>query len=181
MRVAFSDERVDKSPGQTLIVGVGNRLLGDEGIGPHIIDHLLKLPMPPDVSIVDCGCDLLNLVSYLDKPQKIILVDAIRAGGKPGQIHRFDFNELQGAQTKSHSAHQMKVVDVLRLLKQVCPCLADCKFILIGIEPKAIYLSTDLSKEVRDSIVDLTGLLLQETSLSREREEPSTAIKGELN
>ena len=165
MSIDLSKEKRNESLGEILVVGVGNRLLGDEGIGPHIVDNLLQLPMPPHVSILDCGCDLLNLVSYLNRPQKIIVVDAICAGGKPGEIHKFDFKELEITQAKTCSAHQVQMTDAIELLKQVCPCLTDCEITVIGIEPKAIELSADLSKEVRESIADLTRLLLAEISL----------------
>lgn len=184
MSVALSKEKRNESLNQTLIVGVGNRLLGDEGIGPHIVDNLSQLSMPPGVSVLDCGCDLLNLVSHIDKPQKIIVVDAIRAGGKPGRIHKFDFNELETMQAKTHSAHQVQITDALKLLKQVCPCLTNCEITVIGIEPKVTELSTDLSKEVRESIADLTRLLLEEISLPsvfQEAEEQGAVIKAGLN
>jgi hydrogenase maturation protease len=155
---------------QTLIVGVGNPLLGDEGIGPYAVRNLSQLPMPPDVDLLDCGCDLLNLVSYLpdswqagiDKPKKIIILDAIRAGGRPGRVYRFDLDELETIQTTTRSAHQLQTVDALRLLKKVCPCLSRCEIIVIGIEPKVMELSGDLSEEVTESIADLTRLVLEE-------------------
>lgn len=147
---------------QTLIVGVGNPLLGDEGIGPYAVRNLSRLPMPPGVDILDCGCDLLNLVSYTDKPKKILVLDAIRAGGKPGRIYKFDFAELETIQTTTRSAHQLQTLDALRLLRKVCPCLSRCEITVIGIEPKVIELSGDLSEEVRESIADLTRLVLEE-------------------
>lgn len=165
MSTALSKEKRHGSLRQTLIVGVGNRLLGDEGIGPHIADHLSRLSMPPGVGVLDCGCDLLNLVSYIDEPRKIVLVDAIRAGGKPGQIHKFGFSDLEAVQVRTQSAHQVQVVDALRLLRQVHPCLADCEIIVIGIEPKAVELNTDLSTEVTESIAELTRLVLEEISV----------------
>lgn len=145
-----------------LIVGVGNPLLGDEGIGPYVVRNLSQLPMPADVEILDCGCDLLNLVSYIDEPKKIIILDAIRAGGKPGRIYRFDLNELETMQTVTRSAHQLPMADAIRLLKKVCPCLSGCEIVIIGIEPRVMELGGDLSKEVRESIADLTRLVTEE-------------------
>lgn len=150
---------------QILIVGVGNPLLGDEGVGPCAIRHLSQLPMPPDVDLLDCGCDLLNLLSYIDEPKKIILLDAIRAGGKPGRIYRFDFSELETMQIKTGSAHQLQTIDALRLLRKVCPRLSRCEIIVIGIEPKVMELSGDLSEEVRESIADLTRLVRKECGI----------------
>jgi len=115
--VPASKIMANESPGQTLIVGVGNPLLGDEAIGPYIVKNLRQMAMPDNVRILDCGCDLLNLASYIDKPRKIIVIDAIRAGAKPGQIHIFDLDELEIIQTQRNSAHQLQIVDALRLLK----------------------------------------------------------------
>jgi len=158
-------EKANTSHGSIIVVGVGNRLLGDEGVGEHIIDKLSKIPMPTHVSIINCGCDLFSLMSYLNKPRKIIVVDAIRAGGKPGKIHKFDYSELGVSQAEMHSAHQVATRDALRLLKQVYPGLANCEITVIGIEPKTIELSTDLSKEVKGRIADVTRLVLEEISL----------------
>ena len=162
----------DEALKQTLIVGVGNPLLGDEGIGLHAVRNLSQLPMPANVGLLDCGCDLLNLVAYLpnsrqagaDKLKKIIILDAIRGGGKPGRIYRFDFAELETIQTQTRSAHQLQTVDALRLLKKVCPCLSRCEIVVMGIEPKAMQLSGDLSQEVRESIADLIRLVREECS-----------------
>ena len=166
MNVSASAKKTNLSPGQTLIVGVGNPLLGDEGVGCHIIEMLSGIALPSDVRILDCGCNLLNLASYINRPQRIILIDAVRAGGKPGQIHRFDFEELDTIKTESPSAHQFRIVDVLRLLKRVYPSLMCCKITIMGIEPGAIGLSTELSKEVKDNIANLTRLVIEEVSFA---------------
>ena len=157
-------EKTNKSHKNIIIVGVGNRLLGDEGVGLHIIDNLSKIPMPSHVNIIDCGCDLLSLTAYLNKPQKIVIIDAIRAGGKPGEIYRFDYNKLPTTKGETQSGHQIGTIDVLRLLKSVYPVMADSEIILIGVEPKMLELSTDLSQEVRGSIADVTRLVIEEIS-----------------
>jgi hydrogenase maturation protease len=166
MSVSASTKKRNASSGQTLIVGVGNPLLGDEGVGWHIIENLRQMAMPADVSILDCGCDLLNLASCIDKPRRIIVIDAIRAGGKPGQIHTFDFDELDAIGTKSSSAHQLRIVDALRLLKQAYPCLTCCRITVMGIEPGALGLSTELSEEVNENIANLTRLVYEEVSFA---------------
>ena len=159
-------EREKKSHRKTIIVGVGNRLLGDEGVGLHVIDNLSQIPMPSNVDVVDCGCDLLSLIPHLNKPQKIIVIDAIRAGGKPGEIYRLDYNELKTRGVEMQSSHQVRATDALGLLKQIYPVLAGCEIIVIGIEPEAMELSTCLSEKVRESIADVVRLILEEISCS---------------
>lgn len=162
MSATFLMKKADKSCGNITIVGVGNRLLGDEGVGLHITDGLSQIPMPSHVNIIDCGCDLLSLIACIDKPERIIIIDAIRAGGKPGEIYSFDFRRLTTAKVEMCSAHQVKIVDVLRLMKLVCPALTDCEIVVIGVEPKTMRLSSDLSKEVSQSIVKVTRFVLKE-------------------
>jgi hydrogenase maturation protease len=171
MNASASAKKRSQSPGQTFIVAVGNPLLGDEGVGCHIVEKLSQMAMPADICILDCGCDLLNLASFMDRPRRIIVIDAVRAGGKPGQIHRFDFDELDsirtlGQGTESSSAHQLQIVDTLRLLKQSYPCLTSCKITIMGIEPGALGLSTELSEEVNENVADLTRLVVEEVSFA---------------
>jgi len=83
----------------------------------------------------------------------------------PGQIHIFNLDELDAIQTQKASAHQFRIVDALRLLKQTYLCLACCKITVLGIEPGVLELSTELSEEVNESIANLTGLVLEEISL----------------
>ena len=147
------------------IVGVGNRLLGDEGVGLHIIDKLSQIPIPPYVNIVDCGCDLLNLTAYINKPERVIIIDAIRAGGEPGEIYSFDYSRLTAMKIHLCSAHQVNIVDALRLIKLIYPSLADCEIIVIGVEPKTMKLGSGLSKEVSESVAEVIGYVLEEISL----------------
>ena len=138
--------------------------MGDEGVGGHIIDNLLKVPIPVNVTVLDCGCDLLSLSSYPNKPQKVILIDAVRTGGKPGEIYRFDYDQLKHTGAQLGSAHQIPTVGALELLKHLCPNFADSEIIIVGIEPKAIKLGTSLSQEVKGSIDGAIKLVFDEIS-----------------
>jgi hydrogenase maturation protease len=158
-------KKADKPHSEIMIVGVGNRLLGDEGVGLHIIDKLSQIPIPPYVNIVDCGCDLLNLMAYLNKPERVIIIDAIRAGGEPGEIYSLDFSRLTTTKVEMCSAHQIKTVDALRLIKLIYPSLADCEILVIGVEPKTMKLGSDLSKEVSESITEVIGYVLERMSV----------------
>ena len=73
-----------------LVVGVGNVLLGDEGVGCHVAHALEELSLP-DVKVIDGGTcpDALQLVEGADK---LVIVDAVKGGGMPGQVYRFSFS-----------------------------------------------------------------------------------------
>jgi hydrogenase maturation protease len=158
------ERATNKSHKDVIVVGIGNRLLGDEGAGLHIIDNLSRIPLPSNVNIIDCGCDLFDLMSSLNKPKKIIIIDAIRAGGKPGEIYRFDYSQLATMKEKIHSAHQVTTMEVLRLLKSIYSVLANSEIIVIGVEPKTLELGNNLSQEVEERIADVTRLVIEEIS-----------------
>lgn len=160
------EKKTNKSHKNIIIAGVGNRLLGDEGLGLHIIDNLSQILMPSNVNIIDCGCDLFSLIPHLNKPQKIIVIDAIRAGGKPGEIYRLDYSELETRGVKMRSSHQVGAIDALGLLKKIYPVLADCEVVIIGLEPKIIELSTSLSEKVIESTADVLRLVFGEIHYS---------------
>ena len=162
VRSTRPENRPSASSGKILVVGVGNRLLGDEGIGPHIIDRLSRTHMSPNVDMIDCGCDLLSLALYMGQPEKIIVIDVIRGEGRPGEIYRFDYTRPTAANTKMRSAHQLGTADVLYLLKLAYPALANTNITVIGVEPKTMELNAGLSKEVKKSIPELMRLALEE-------------------
>lgn len=164
MKDAFPGEQPNTSPSRVLVVGVGNRLLGDEGVGPRIVDSLSRMTLPSYVDVVDCGCDLLSIVLYLNRPKKIIVVDVIRAGGRPGRIYRLDCGRLTATKPNMRSAHQVGTADVLHLLKLACPALVITEIIVIGVEPRTMESTTDLSKEVKKSIPELMRIVFEEIS-----------------
>ncbi|MBI5639469.1 MAG: hydrogenase maturation protease [Nitrospirae bacterium] len=70
----------------TLVLGVGNLLRRDDGIGIHVIRELERAGLPESVRILDGGTAGLDLVTYLEGIDRLIIVDALIADGKPGDI-----------------------------------------------------------------------------------------------
>jgi len=71
-----------------VVIGVGNLLLKDEGIGIHAVQALQELDFPPDVKLIDGGTSP-DIIAYTRAGDKLIIVDAAKAGGEPGTIYRF--------------------------------------------------------------------------------------------
>ena len=69
-----------------LILGIGNYLMGDEGVGVHAIQRLEKLPWPEYVDLLDGGTGGFHLLSYLTDYPKVILIDATMDGDAPGTV-----------------------------------------------------------------------------------------------
>jgi hydrogenase maturation protease len=79
----------------TLIAGIGNILLGDDGLGPAVVRYLQQhCELPPGVEAVDLGTPGLDLALYLSRCDKVILVDAVDAPGMPGELRMYRGAEL---------------------------------------------------------------------------------------
>ena len=74
------------TPGSILILGIGNYLMGDEGVGVHAIKALEQEPVPPGVSLLDGGTGGFHLLSYLQDYPTVLLIDATMDGGSPGTV-----------------------------------------------------------------------------------------------
>jgi hydrogenase maturation protease len=142
------------------VLGIGNLLLKDEGIGVHLVEKLASIVDDANVRIIDAGTypDFLSLVE--DNLDKLIIVDAVKNGDTPGTIYRFSFDvvDLEGA--PPFSIHDIGVVDSLRTMalfnKQ------PKSTVVIGIEPGTMDFGLELSPEVEEKLPKIIDLVLQE-------------------
>jgi hydrogenase maturation protease len=142
------------------VLGIGNLLLKDEGIGVHLVQKLAGVVDEANVNIIDAGTspDFLSLVD--DNLDKLIIIDAVKTGDKPGTIYRFNSDDIDADATLPVSAHNVGVLDSLRTMalfnKQ------PKSTVIIGIEPGTIDFGLDLSPEIEDRLPEMMKLVLQE-------------------
>lgn len=150
--------------GKKLVVGVGNLLLKDDGVGVHIIRALEGRPLPPDVELIDggtAGCDLLPLLAGAEK---IVIIDALRGGGPPGAIYRLTPEEC-GRQTVDGtiSLHDFGILVALHDLQLVED--KPVRAVIIGVEPGEIDWGMELTPRVKGKIPRILELIEQELDL----------------
>ena len=149
------------------VVGIGNVLLRDEGIGCHVAHALEEIPLT-DVRIIDGGTcpDILQFVEGADK---LVIVDAVRGGGTPGQIYRFHPEDVTLEQKPFLSLHDMSLVDNLMLTK-FRHSIGET--IIIGIEPREMDWGLELSAELQEKIPQIIDAILSELN--------NTSPKGDM-
>ena len=125
-----------------LILGIGNELLSDDGVGIHAIRLLEKNP-PSNTTIVDGGTDFLSLIPYLEQCSKALVIDAMDAGGPPGTIYECSVNELTRPD-HDYSLHELGLISIMEFIE---PDRRPTIHIL-GIQPGRIAYGTDLSEPV---------------------------------
>jgi len=108
-----------------LILGCGNRLIGDDGFGPAVAQRLMTdFSIPPDVCVVDAGTSVRTILfdtALSDvKPSKIVIVDALDCGRRPGELFCLDIDSLPEIKLDDFSMHQIPTSNLLRELRDIC-------------------------------------------------------------
>ena len=139
-------------PPQTIaIVGVGNLLLSDDGAGIHAIRRLRGDSRVSSMArLIDGGTVGTDLLAEVCGCEKLLIVDAVNAGLPPGTTIRMDFSGPDAQKIDTRNAHQFGIqglLDDLRLLGQ-----APRQVVLVGVQPAAMGLGTQLSPEVAGAL-----------------------------
>jgi hydrogenase maturation protease len=142
-----------------VVIGVGNLLQRDEGIGIHAIQALEKMNLPADVKLVDGGTSP-DLIAYTRVGEKMIIIDCAKAGGKPGTIYRFKPEDLTAGKAALTSAHEMGVVENLKLMEMTGN--KPKNVVIIGIEPAEIDWGMELSATLKKTLPELVKVVLGE-------------------
>jgi hydrogenase maturation protease len=143
-----------------LIMGVGNLLLSDEGIGVHVAQRMMEMDLPPNVHVVEGGTDGFGLINVILEADRLILVDAVRGGGKPGSIYRFDIEDCPAdADIFKTSAHQISILEVINLSGLIG---STPRTTIIGVEPESLEMGMNLSPEVEAKLPKVIKMILEE-------------------
>lgn len=137
-----------------LIAGVGNRLMGDDGFGPRVIDLLSSAPLPENVEARDIGTAGLTIATDLDEYDLVVFVDSVNLEGKPGQLYKsgimVEEEEGDAAELSRFTLHEVGLEGLLKFAKAIGALPP--RVILIGCKPKALGPSLKLSPEVEDAL-----------------------------
>ena len=144
-----------------LVLGLGNVLLGDDGLGAAALARIeRRYRTPPGVRLEDGGTLGLSLLGLLAESDRVILVDAVCTGSPPGTLVRIDGEEVVDAVRERLSPHQIGVADLLDAAR-----LIDCyptTVTLLGLAPEAIVLSVARSSAVDASLDELVEAIARE-------------------
>ena len=152
-----------------LVLGLGNILLRDEGVGAHVAALLQKEPLPADVEVVDGGTAALDALLLVEGIDKLVVIDALRAGQKPGTIYRAKFQAgekhrltelLAGQDGSKISLHQVGLIDALAVAGRL-NCLPE-EIVIIGVEPAEVGYGLELTDEVDQKIPEIIDTVVKE-------------------
>lgn len=157
-----------------LILGLGNPLQADDGVGCRLIEALATRELPSDVEALDGGAPGIGLINLLEGRRRVIIVDAAEMGRPAGAIVRFRPEEvtLTGS-AERFSLHRTAVADALALARALDLPLPE--IIFFGVQPGRIGWSDALGPEVAATLPALVEAVLAEARREAARVTPSQA------
>ena len=150
-----------KSEGRIVVLGIGNLLLKDEGVGVHLIQELEKETLPPNVELIDGGTSTLNVLPEIKGAKKIIVIDAMKAGDEPGSIYRCQPKDLIPASDAPVSLHHIDFLQALKMAKLLGDDLEE-QTVIYGVEPEEISWEIGLSPAIKKKMAKLKELVIEE-------------------
>jgi len=146
---------------KTLVLGVGNRIMSDEGIGVHLVERLCdKFSLPEEIQVLDGGTLGLDLIYFLEGIENLLIVDAVQADLEPGEMIRLQDDAVPAFMSLKISPHQVGVPDMLfaAKLRDVIPQ----RIVLWGVQPSLVELGMDLSPLLESKMDTLMAHVLEE-------------------
>ena len=143
------------------VVGIGNILMGDEGIGVVVVNLLEKKKYTEEIDFIDAGTSFFYVAPSLKNYDKVVIIDTVCEGKAPGTVYRFEMNDIEKTENNGMlSLHDLGVMQSIKLEKLVGGFPEDVVF--FGIEPKSIALSMELSDEIQEKVEEIIDKIINE-------------------
>lgn len=133
---------------EILILGLGNLLMSDDGLGVWVIEELKKKEWKDNILCLEAGSGIINCLAAISVSQKLMVVDAIKGGGKPGSLYSFSEEKILGQNTSN--PHGLSLPEVLWLARKINGLPKEV--FIYGVEPEKLSLGTELSPIVAKSL-----------------------------
>lgn len=162
------------------VLGLGNVLQQDDGVGVHAINLLrARDRLPAIVRLLDGGTIGLCLLPYIEDATHVLLVDAVRSGRPPGTIVRLDGATLCARNLPNLSVHEAGVVDLIGSLNVTAPCIPQVT--VFGVEPATIGWGVELTPLVAAQLERLAALVEQQVDVWMTSTARSSRREGEFD
>ena len=146
-----------------LVLGIGNMLMSDEGVGVAVVKKLMSEDLPPGVEVMDAGCALCDTLIGLAEFDRLIIIDAVQGGGSPGCIYRFGEEVLAGKDQTPGCTVTLHEIGLLESIAMVdVSGIRVPPITIIGVEPLRLELGTELSDIIKSKVPEIVKLVKSE-------------------
>lgn len=147
----------------TLVLGLGNILLRDEGVGVHVVRALAEVGLPADVEVFDGGTAGIDLLDVLADRHRVIVIDALDCDGPPGTVLRLEPGDLLPAAGQAVSLHEMGLLETLAVARVLG--IAPRDLVILGVKPHDVKWGLDLSPKIKRLLPRIVELVLTELNV----------------
>ncbi|HXX58869.1 MAG TPA: HyaD/HybD family hydrogenase maturation endopeptidase [Thermodesulfovibrionales bacterium] len=144
----------------TALIGLGNILLKDEGVGVHAVNTIgERYDFSPEIEIIDGGTLGLDLLHFFEGKEKILIIDAVDFRKEPGYVGILEGDAIPSSLFSKLSVHHIGLSDLLfaAKLKDLTPS----KLCLIGVQPQSLELGLEMTDTIRDKMKDVIAMTIQ--------------------
>ncbi len=147
-----------------IVLGLGNPLMADEGIGTRLIEKLdSACGSDARADFIDAGTGGMTVLTYIANRKKAIIIDCALMGTEPGTIKRFTPEDVTTVKKLSHlSLHDSDIIKVIELSKQLGECPDEVVF--FGIEPETIEQKMQLTDTLQNKLSEYVSMILKEVN-----------------
>ena len=155
---------------KTIILGIGNQILGDDGVGIHVANEIKKHVENPDITVDEAITGGMNLLDLLLGYEKAILIDAVKSNdGSHGEVRRItlgDFNTMH-----SCNPHDVSLIEAIEMAKKMGETRIPKDIVIIGVMMKNIpcEFGEELSKEIAATVPEAVNLALKEIEINKNK------------
>jgi len=145
-----------------LVLGLGNPLQQDDGVGIRVVAELERRELPPHVEVMDGGTPGVGLINLMEGRARVVIVDAAEMGRRPGEVVRFRAEDVKLTGSSARfSLHRSGVADALALADALKLSLPE--IVVYGVQPARVGWGEELSAEVAAAIPGLVETIIRET------------------
>jgi len=154
---------------RTLVLGIGNTILGDDGIGVHVVQGLAKEINDENIDVMDTSIDGLNLLEIIAGYDKLIVVDAIMTEeAKAGEIYRLKPRSNSETAWSTISLHYLNLATTIEIGKRLFPQEIPGEVIIFAVGAQEVTeVTEEMTARVKEAIPRVINLVLEELSLKR--------------
>jgi hydrogenase maturation protease len=161
---------------ETLVLGLGNLVHADDGVGVHAIQRLERDPrVPPNLVLLDGGTQGLGLLHHISGVRRLLVIDAIDVGEPSGTLLRFEGKALRGLPGKA-SVHQLGFADLMVALQLIGEPPGEV--VVFGVQPESTEWSAELTQPVANALPLLVDSVIAQLKCWDENASATIAVEG---
>ena len=155
-----------------IVLGLGNILLKDEGVGVWIAEEIAKRSLPENVEVIDGGTASLDIFISIKDVEKLIIIDALRGGEKPGTVYRLHPEDLPAISDSYMSVHQINILEELSIAQKTGNTPQET--VIIGVEPEEIDWGLGVTANIKRMFPEIIDIVLKEVKNDFYREKANS-------